>query len=185
MLAEEKSKLSKIVNRAVEINAKVQALKWELKELADSAWKACGVKAKTIKQLAKEAAWDDVQRDEQRLLEEKLDECRLALGMLKDLPLGQAAAEAAGRERLGGEDTGDQSTGADGTGGVTTSDGQAQATERRGRGRPKGSKNRPKPTIVGGTDHSQAPLDPPEPSTTAERAPVIGDPPIPDLSSVA
>jgi hypothetical protein len=83
--------LTRDVQRIAEINAKVQELKWQGKEIADAAWDKYGIKAKVVRQLAKESAWDAVQREERRQHEESLDECRAALGMLADLPLGEAA----------------------------------------------------------------------------------------------
>jgi uncharacterized protein (UPF0335 family) len=114
----ERTALTQIVERTKAINAEVQALKWEAKELAESAWDKAGVRPKVVKQLAKEAAWDQVKREEQRQHEEALDQCRAALGLLADLPLGQAAQE---RE-----------------------DHQAEQPTKRRPGRPKGARNKPK-----------------------------------------
>ena len=110
------------VARIVAINAQVQELKWEAKEIAGAAWNKYGVKAKVVKQLAQESAWDEVQREERRQHEESLDQCRAALGLLADTPLGQAATAV-------------HANGA--------ANGQAEPAKRT-RGRPPGSKNKPK-----------------------------------------
>jgi hypothetical protein len=126
MTPQEKQHLTRIIERHKAINAEVQALKWEAKELAESAWDKCGVRPKVVKQLAKEAAWDVVQREEQRQHEESLDACRAALGLLADTPLGQAAqADHVTREA------------------EAPANGSSNGT-RRGPGRPKGSRNKPK-----------------------------------------
>jgi hypothetical protein len=116
--------LTSDVRRIAEINAKVQALKWHGKEIADAAWDKYGIKAKVVRQLAKESAWDAVQREERRQLEESLDECRAALGMLADLPLGEAAQHSVTNPLLK----------------ATNGNGAAK----RSRGRPKGSRNKRK-----------------------------------------
>jgi hypothetical protein len=108
------------VARIVAINAQVQELKWEAKEIAGAAWNKYGVKAKVVKQLAQESAWDEVQREERRQHEESLDQCRAALGLLADTPLGQAATVV-------------HANGA--------ANGQAAPKKR---GRPPGSRNKPK-----------------------------------------
>jgi hypothetical protein len=127
MTPQEKQHLTRIVERHKAINAEVQALKWEAKELAESAWDKCGVRPKVIKQLAKEAA-------------ESLDDCRAALGLLASTPLGQAAQQAHVTDpavRANGTlKASDQANGANGANGHA---------ERRGPGRPRGSRNKAKP----------------------------------------
>jgi hypothetical protein len=143
MTPQEKQHLTRIVERTKAINAQVQELKWEAKELADSAWDKCGVKPKVVKQLAKEAAWDQVQREERRQFEESLDQCRTALGLLADLPLGQAATAAHANGHANG---------ANGT-----------AEAKRGPGRPRGSRNKPKPRNQSDDwSRTPPPADPPD-----------------------
>ena len=101
MNTDEKNNLTHIVNRYAELNRQQQEAKWEQKELADSAWDKAGVKAKVVKQLAKEQAWDAVQRETQRQHEESLDECRSALGMLLDTPLGESAMTETAKPQRG------------------------------------------------------------------------------------
>lgn len=91
LTAQERQDLIPIVNEMVKLNADEQAIRWRKKEVAESAWDTCGVQASVVKQLAKEQAWDDVQREKQRQYEEALDHARAALGALLDTPLGQAA----------------------------------------------------------------------------------------------
>jgi len=131
MTPQEKQHLTRIVNDYARMNAEIQALKWDQKELAESAWDKAGVKPNVVKQLAKESAWDNVRREEQRQLEESLDECRAALGMLADLPLGQAATQprASGRAAANGHANG-------------AANGKVDA--KRGPGRPRGSRNKRK-----------------------------------------
>lgn len=98
LTVDEKKALAPIVERHAKLNAEIQAKKWEQKELEESAWEKAGVDAKCVKQLSKESAWDDVKREKQRQFEEKMDHCRVALGMLLDTPLGQAAEQAESEE---------------------------------------------------------------------------------------
>lgn len=91
MTPDEKKKLQHIVERYAELNGDIKTAREEQKELADSAWEACGIKPKVVKQLAKEKDWTEVERMERRQFEESLDDCRAALGMLLDTPLGDAA----------------------------------------------------------------------------------------------
>ncbi|HWE19672.1 MAG TPA: hypothetical protein VG758_21225 [Hyphomicrobiaceae bacterium] len=144
----EKQRLVGDVERIKVLNAEIQSAKWTIKEIADAAWDAYGVKGKVVKQLAKEAAWDQVQREERRQFEGSLDECRAALGLLADLPLGQAAAAAHAGSKANG----------------------SAAPEKRGRGRPKGSRNKPKPVDSKPGEWTRPPRD---------------DPPVPDFPDAA
>ena len=112
--------LTYIVSRYAEVEAQIKGLKFEQKELKDSAWEKCGKSPKAITQLAKESAWDAVKRERQRQLEEEIDAGRAALGLLADTPLGEAEMQRMEEER------------------------QAGAAPKR-RGRPPGSKNKIKP----------------------------------------
>jgi hypothetical protein len=159
----EKQQLTRIVERTKAINAQVQELKWEAKEIAESAWDKCGVKPKVVKQLAKEAAWDQVQREERRQFEESLDECRAALGLLADLPLGQAATASHANGRATGKANGH----ANGQAADGYDDHVRDTPAKRGRGRPKGSRNKSR----------QAP-------GTWSRPP-RDDPPVPDVPDAA
>jgi hypothetical protein len=118
------SALKYIVARHAELNAQLKEIKFEQKELEDSAWEKCGKSAKAIKQLSKESAWDEVRRERQRLLEEEIDAGRAALGMLADTPLGGAELTRMEEERV-------------------TRGWKADDAPKR-RGRPPGSKNKPK-----------------------------------------
>lgn len=123
---DDRSRLKHIVERSAELGVEVDGYKddingcgKELKELATVASERLGVPAKALKQLVVEWRMGEEQRVELRQQEHKLDECRLALGLLADTPLGMAAAahEAAHVE---------------------------QQAEPKRRGRPKGSRNKPK-----------------------------------------
>jgi hypothetical protein len=144
MTPQEKGHLTRIVERQKAINAQIQELKWEAKDLADSAWDKCGVRPKVIRQLAKEAAWDEVQRAAQRQHEESLDACRAALGLLADTPLGQAAMD-------------DQQ--------------ERPQPVKRGRGRPPGAKNKPKLATVNGEAPPPVPDVPDVPEPYVPEAP--------------
>ena len=138
------------VARIVAINAQVQELKWEAKEIAGAAWNKYGVKAKVVKQLAQESAWDEVQREERRQHEESLDQCRAALGLLADTPLGQAATVVHANGAVNG-----------------------QAAPKK-RGRPPGSRNKPKAA----DEWTRPPLA----AAVADAPPVPDMPPdVPDL----
>jgi len=93
MTEDEKKALLHIVKRYAELNDGKKAISDEQKELAEAAWEKCGVQAKAIKRLAREFDWDNIERLAQKQLEESLDECRHALGILADTPLGEAAIE--------------------------------------------------------------------------------------------
>lgn len=119
--ANDTPKLTKIVERLRSINAEVKDLKMEAKEVEDSAWEACGYSAKAVRKLAKEAAYNAVDRERQKQLEEEIERGRVALGFLSDLPLGQAEMQRMEEQKQAS---------INGTG--------------RPRGRPKGSKNKPR-----------------------------------------
>jgi hypothetical protein len=118
--------LKYIVGRHSDLASQIKTLKFEQKELEDSAWEKCGKSAKAIKQLSKESAWDAVKREKHRQLEEEIDAARVALGFLADLPLGQAEMEGMEAERQYS---------------VTNPMIRAPGAGKK-RGRPKGSKNR-------------------------------------------
>lgn len=118
--------LKYIVTRHAELNARAKEIKFEQKELEDSAWEKCGKSPKAIKQLSKESAWDEVRRERQRLLEEEIDAGRVSLGMLAGTPLGEAEMARMQEERQG-------------------SVVPIRAPGKRGR--PPGSKNRPKAAV--------------------------------------
>jgi hypothetical protein len=134
MTPDQHTKLRHIVDRYVTLNDQIKSAKDEQKELADAAKGELGIEPKVTKQLAKETAWNELERAAQLGLERQLDECRLALGLLDGTPLGEAAVGAAA---LGGG----WHHSADGT---RSDDGHGVAEPKRGRGRPKGSRNRPK-----------------------------------------
>jgi len=118
--------LKHIVARHAELSSQIKGMKMEQKELEDSAWEKCGKSPKAIRVLSKESAWDEVKRERQRQLEEEIDQGRAALGLLADTPLGTAELERMADERL-------------------TKGWKANGAEPpKKRGRPKGSKNRPK-----------------------------------------
>jgi hypothetical protein len=123
------SALKYIVSRHSQLNAEIKAAKFEQKELEDSAWEKCGKSAKAIRVLSKESAWDAVKREKQRQLEEEIDAGRVALGMLSDTPLGQAEMERMETEVR-----------------YSVTNPMIKAPVKRGR--PKGSKNKPKTVPV-------------------------------------
>ena len=91
MNTEDKKKLEHIVERVAELERQKKELGEEVKELCDEAKGKLGVSVKATKQLAKEKNMDEIERLGQRLLEEEIDNCRAALGMIADLPLGMSA----------------------------------------------------------------------------------------------
>lgn len=85
---------------------RVAALERQKKEIADDIKAICdnckdttGTRPKVLKQLAKEINWTEIERMDQWMLEEELDECRSALGLLADTPLGEAAQNKTKRVR--------------------------------------------------------------------------------------
>lgn len=99
MNKDEEKKLEHIVDRCRLLQDEMDERKEEIKELCESAWEKCEVKPKVIKQLVKEKGWNEVDRMAQRQLEESLDQCRKALGLLADLPLGEHAIARQERKR--------------------------------------------------------------------------------------
>ena len=101
MTSEETKKLQHIVERYAQLATEIAAAREEQKELAATAWETCGVPAKVLRQLAKETAWTELERLAQRQLEDRLDQCRAALGLLGDTPLGEGALRRAARDAAG------------------------------------------------------------------------------------
>jgi uncharacterized protein (UPF0335 family) len=95
----DKKKLSAIVERVAQLQASKKTYDEEIKELCEEAKEKLGVQAKVVKQLAKETNWNEIERMAQRQLEEELDSCRNALGLLADLPLGEHAQERVKKKR--------------------------------------------------------------------------------------
>ena len=98
MTSEETKKLQHIVERYAQLSAEIAAAREEQKELAATAWEPCEVPAKVLRQLAKEMSWTELERLAQRQLEERLDQCRAALGLLRETPLGEGALQRAARD---------------------------------------------------------------------------------------
>lgn len=115
---EHTKRFTELAHHYAELESRKKELADDMKACADLAKNELGVPPKALKQAAKELGMDSVERMAQRELEDALDACRLALGLLADTPLGQAAQEDYG----------------------THSDEPA----RRGPGRPKGSRNKSK-----------------------------------------
>lgn len=139
-------RLKHIVQRSLELDVEadgyrddIKGCNKELKELATVASEQLGVPAKALKQLVLEWGMGAEERALLRQQEHKLDECRLALGLLADTPLGMAAAAHEALDRMHEA--------------VHT---MQQAEPRRARGRPKGSRNKPKEANAAG-GHEQAP----------------------------
>src|SRR5262245_52148411 len=91
LTTDEKKKLKHIVDECRKLEDEIEAAKEKQKELQNAAWEKCGMRPNVIKQLVKEQGWDEVKRMAQRQLEDSLDCCRQALGLLADLPLGEHA----------------------------------------------------------------------------------------------
>lgn len=161
----DREKLRHIVGETARLDDEIADLREEQKELAAAA-KLIGIAPKVVKQLAKESRMDDLQRRAQIALEHSLDQCRADLGMLVGTPLGDAAEELAQGIR-GGEV--DMRVG-DGPWLSETMQRDADAVNgapRRGRGRPKGAKNKPKEA------GSKAPPSPMDPFTAGSPPPDI------------
>ena len=150
-------------------NAEIQAAKWDIQEAAGAAFEkglvstdSAAEARKVLKQLAKDQGKDAEERAKQRAYEELLDNCRASLGLLADTPLGEAAAQVAAQ-------------------GASTNGAAAPKK----RGRPPGSKNKPKAAADG--EWVRPPLravdtDPPDVAKRVEAPPV---PDVPDLPPAA
>lgn len=91
MTKDEKKRLQSYIDRIAQLRTNKKELDDEINELVAEANEQTGINKRVIKQLAKERNWSEVERGENQLIEESLDECRHALGMLLDTPLGEAA----------------------------------------------------------------------------------------------
>lgn len=75
----------------------------EVKQVIEAAAARTGLSPKTIKQLAKERGWNEIEREHQRQTEEELDQARAALGMLPPDRLSEAAAPRKGAKKPAAE----------------------------------------------------------------------------------
>lgn len=94
MLEAEKQKLQRYVNQIAQLQTEKKDKDDEINEAVAQAAEACGKDKKTIKALANDARSNEMERAARRIQEEELDACRLALGFLANLPLGEAATAA-------------------------------------------------------------------------------------------
>lgn len=86
-----KNKLNEATKQIAKLEAERKALGFEIKGLIDTAYESTGVRKKNIKALAKLQGFSKEERAEFMEAEEQFDECAVALGLLKDTPLGQAS----------------------------------------------------------------------------------------------
>jgi uncharacterized protein (UPF0335 family) len=93
-----RNKLNEATKRIAALESERKTLGFEIKELIDTAYEQTGVRKKNIKALAKLQAYSKEERADFMEAEEQFDECAVALGLLKDLPLGQAAMEASKKD---------------------------------------------------------------------------------------
>lgn len=132
MRTDQSPELARAVQRIAKLNSQAKDIGFEIHQIADQVFDKGLVRApnhagarKILKRLAKDSALDELEREELRLIEESIDECRAALGLLADLPLGEAAQFKANGK----------------------ANGHAEApppAEKRARGRPRGARNKPK-----------------------------------------
>ena len=157
------------VDRIAVLNAEIQDARWEIKEVADAAFgkglistDSAAEARKVVKQLAKDQARDTKERAKQRAYEELLDNCRASLGLLADTPLGEAAAQVAAQ-------------------GASTNG----AAPPKKRGRPPGSKNKPKAAADGEWVRPPSRAVDTDPPDVAERVEAPPVPDVPDLPPAA
>jgi septal ring factor EnvC (AmiA/AmiB activator) len=93
-----KKTVDSVTTRVKNLLADKKNIDAQIKDLVDSCAEQTGVRAKNIKQLAKDKMMSKEERADKIAAEEQLDSLRVALGLLKDLPLGQAAIEARDQE---------------------------------------------------------------------------------------
>ncbi len=93
MNAEQKEKLTYIVETVASYEREKKEINERIKEICAEAEEKHQLHPKTVKRLAKEHNMDEAEREEQRVIEHQIEECRLALGWLADTPLGASAVE--------------------------------------------------------------------------------------------
>lgn len=93
-----KGKLDAATKRIAKLESQRKELGFQIKGEIDAAYEATGVRKKNIKGLAKLQGYSSEERKEFMEAEEQFDECAVALGLLKDLPLGQAAVSASKKD---------------------------------------------------------------------------------------
>lgn len=89
----EEKKLDDYTDRLARLMTEKKELNETINELVTEAADKCGETKKVIKALVKEKAMSEIERAEQRLHEERVDHLRAKLGLLADLPLGEAAVD--------------------------------------------------------------------------------------------
>lgn len=94
----QKKALDEAITKLARLEDEKKMLADDIKELTAGtvdSFREHGVTAKVVKQLVKERGYDEIERMAQRQAEETLDQCRHALGLLADLPLGEHAQQRA------------------------------------------------------------------------------------------
>jgi len=102
MMLSDKTKLKQAINQIAQLQTEKKSKDDEINEAVALAAEKFELNKRTIKALAKDTRSNEMERAERRLQEEELDQCRAALGLLADLPLGEAAvAEVAASTKNG------------------------------------------------------------------------------------
>lgn len=91
---DEKKKLKSFIDRISRLKVQKKDLDDEINELTADAADKMGLRKSTIKALAKRNRMSEIERQEADLLQEELEQCQHALGMLAGTPLGDAAEES-------------------------------------------------------------------------------------------
>lgn len=94
--AEAKQILDRVVDQVANLELEKKGITDDIKTKVkdgEDRLREFAVTAAVIKQLAKEKNMDECERRGQRQFEETMDQCRAALGLLADTPLGHHAQE--------------------------------------------------------------------------------------------
>lgn len=93
MNQQERQALNDFAQRVANLERQKKEIADDIKDICEECKGQTGTRPKVLKQLAKELNWTQVERMDQHMLEEELDACRSALGLLADTPLGEAAQD--------------------------------------------------------------------------------------------
>ena len=94
----EKKQLESYTERVAKLLEEKREIDDEIKELIAEASEKLGLRKGNIRKAAKEWNLSELDRADRRQVEEEMHEIRSALGLLADLPLGEAAMDATGKK---------------------------------------------------------------------------------------
>lgn len=100
MNKDEKKDLDSATERIAALMNDKKEIDDEIAEIVAECAEKTGLRKGNIRKAARERNMDDLERADRRLVEEEMDQIRHALGILADLPLGEAAVEAGTKKRV-------------------------------------------------------------------------------------